>query len=75
MLPVRKQEKTRLSRSLSRFSKTFFLLSNQIYQKFKSNQNMRTFYNEIVDSENVQLKQKLPDEENQILSHVGILLL
>ena len=61
--------------SLSRFSKTFFLLSSQIHQKFKSNQNMRTFYDKMVDNENVQLKQKLPDGENQILSHVGILLL
>ena len=57
-----------------------FLLSNQIHRKFKTNQNILTFYNKMVDSANVQPKQKLPDEENQLLStyifsHVGILLL
>ena len=65
---------------LSRFAETFLLLSSQIHWKLKINQNILTFYNKMVGSENVQLKQKLPDEENQLLStytfsHVGILLL
>ena len=56
-------------RSLSRFSETFFLLSNQIHRKFKTNQNIlsKTFYNKMADSENLQLKQKLSNEKKTTL--------
>ena len=62
--------KSTCPRTLSRFSEIFFLLSNQIHRKFKANQNMlsKTFYNKMVDSENVQPKQKLSDEDKQLLS-------
>ena len=55
--------------TLSRFSETFFLLSNQIHRKFKTNQNIlsKTFYNKMADSENVQPKQKQSDEEKTTL--------
>ena len=56
--------------TLSRFSKTFLLLSNQIHRKFKTNQNIlsKTSHNKMADSENVQPKEKLSDEEKQLLS-------
>ena len=62
--------KSTCPRTLSRFSEIFFLLSNQIHRKFKANQNMlsKTFYNKMVDRENVQPKQKLSDEDKQLLS-------
>ena len=61
--------KSTCPRTLSRFAEIFFLLSNQIHRKFKANQNMlsKTFYNKMVDSENVQPKQKLSDEEKTTL--------
>ena len=54
---------------MSRFFETCYLLSNQIHRKFKTNQNIlsKRFYNKMADSENMQLKQKLSDEEKPIL--------
>ena len=54
------------SRTLSRFSETFFLLSNQIHQKLKTNQNIlfKPFYNKM---RIVKTKQKLSDEEKATL--------
>ena len=56
-------------RTLSRFSEIFFLLSDQIHGKFKTNQSIlsKTFYNKMTDSENVKPKQKLSDEEKTTL--------
>ena len=53
-------------RTLSRFSETFFLLSNQIHQKLKTNQNIlfKPFYNKM---RIVKTKQKLSDEEKATL--------
>ena len=53
-------------RTLSRFSETFFLLSNQIHRKLKTNQNIlfKPFYNKM---RIVKTKQKLSDEEKATL--------
>ena len=61
--------KPKCPRTLSRFSETFFLLSNQIHREFKTNQNILSniFCNKIADSENVQPKQRLFDEEKTTL--------